>query len=306
MYRPFVMEWLYFNRQFNERVYQQPKLFPSPNHKNAVISTTGIGAAKSFSGLLTNVVPNYHMHDTGQSFPLYWYEEVEKDRTKPQGEMFSASNAELIDGYIRHDAITDWALATFRKHYEDESINKGDIFCYVYGILHSPEYKSRFATDLKKMLPRIPFAQNFHAFCDAGRKLGDLHLNYETVEPYPLKEERTRLDMGDQDDYLVGRSIDFGKKAGKPDKTVIIYNNHITLRDVPLEAYQYIVNGKPAIEWLMERYVVKPDKDSGIVNDANEWSDDPRYIIDLFKRIVRVSLETVAVVKELPPLNESK
>ncbi|MFU1926791.1 DEAD/DEAH box helicase [Bordetella hinzii] len=305
MYRPFTKHWLYFNRRLNEMVYQQPKLFPTPAHKNVVISASGIGANKSFSALAMQFVPCLDSIEKGQCFPLYWYEKVEGN-TQPQGEMFGANTAEMIDGYIRHDAITDWALETFRRNYNDPNISKHDIFCYVYGILHSPEYQQRFATDLKKVLPRIPFAHDFQAFCEAGRKLIDLHLNYETVEPYPVQEERSRFDMGDAADYVVGKSIDFGKKGGKPDKSVIIYNAHITLREVPLEAYEYVVNGKSAIEWLMERYVVRTDKDSGIVNDPNAWSDDPRYILDLFKRIIRVSVDTVSIVKSLPPLNEQK
>lgn len=306
MYRPYSKQWLYFNRRFNERVLQQPKLFPSPRHKNVVISVTGIGASKTFSALVTDCVPNLHLHDTGQSFPLYWYEKPDES-ARPQGEMFAAAGTPDADGYIRRDAITDWALDQFRTHYRDQSIGKDDIFCYVYGVLHSPEYKQRFASDLKKMLPRIPFAKDFRAFCDAGRKLGDWHLNYETAEPFPLTEESKRLVMEDGDYRIV--KMTFGKKDGKPDKTVIAYNEHLTLRDIPLEAYDYVVNGKPAIEWIMERYQVTVDKASGIKNDPNDWCTEhsnPRYIVDLIKRIVRVSVESARIVKNLPPLNEQQ
>jgi predicted helicase len=304
MYRPFAKQWLYFNRRFNEMVYQQPRLFPTQKHKNVVISVTGIGAIKSFSALVTDCVPNLHLHDTGQCFPLYWYEKPDES-ARPQGEMFAAGGTPDADGYIRRDAITDWALEAFRQHYRDPSIGKDDIFWYVYGVLHSPEYKQRFASDLKKMLPRIPFAQDFRAFCDAGRKLGEWHLNYETAEPFPLTEESKRLIMEDGDYRII--KMTFGKKDGKPDKTVIAYNEHLTLRDIPLEAYNYVVNGKPAIEWIMDRYQVTVDKASGIKNDPNDWCtehDNPRYIVDLLKRIVRVSLETVKIVNGLPALQE--
>lgn len=301
-YRPFCKQWLYFNRRLNEMVYQMPKLFPTPKHQNMVISASGIGAAKGFSSLVSDTIPNLHLHDTGQCFPLYWYEKPE-GKAKPQNQMFADKDTTDADGYIRHDAITDWALETFRRHYDDGDITKEDIFWYVYGILHSPEYKSRFAANLKKMLPRIPFAQDFHAFRDAGRELGNWHLNYETVPPYPFTEDKKRLVMED-DDYRVDK-MRFGKKDRKPDKTVIAYNAHLILRDIPLEVYDYVVNGKPAIEWIMERYQIKTDRASGIKNDPNAWSEEPRYIVDLVKRIVRVSVESARIVKSLPPLNEA-
>ncbi len=302
MYRPFAKQWLYFNRRFNEMVLQMPKLFPTPKHKNVVIAVTGTGASKSFSCLAADAIPNYHMHDTGQYFPLYWYEAV-TDQAEAQSTMFGADGKADADGYVRRESITDWALDAFRKHYADQAITKEDVFWYVYGILHSPEYKRRFGTDLKKMVPRVPFAKDFRAFSTAGRKLGEWHLNYEDVEPYPLTEESKRLVM-EPGDFRVDKMA-FGKKDGKPDKSVIVYNPHLTLRDIPLEAYDYVVNGKSAIDWIMERYAVSVDKSSGIKNDPNEWSSDPRYIVDLLKRIVRISVETTRVVRELPDLLES-
>lgn len=301
MYRPYSKQRLYFQKMLNDRMGRMLQVFPTPGHQNKVIAATGIGASKTFSALVAHCLPNYHMHDTGQCFPLYWYEKADADAT-PQGEMFSAASAPDADGYVRRDAITDWALDAFRTHYGDAAISKEDIFWYVYGILHSPEYRQRFAADLKKMLPRIPFAEDFIAFSAAGRQLGEWHLNYETVEPFPLTEEAKRLVM-EPDDYLVTK-MTFGKKDGKPDKSVIVYNPHLVLRDIPLEAYEYVVNGKPAIEWIMERYQVTVDKASGIKNDPNQWSEDPRYIVDLLKRIVRVSLESVRIVKALPALKE--
>ena len=301
-YRPFCKQWLYFNRRLNEMVYQMPKLFPTPKHQNVVISASGIGAAKGFSSLVSDTIPNLHLHDTGQCFPLYWYEKPE-GKAKSQNQMFADRETPDADGYIRRDAIPDWALEAFHGHYGDDDITKEDIFWYVYGILHSQEYKSRFAANLKKMLPRIPFAQDFHAFRNAGRELGNWHLNYETVRPYPLTEDKKRLVMED-DDYRVNK-MRFGKKDRKPDKTVIAYNTHLVLRDIPLEAYDYVVNGKPTIKWIMERYRVTTDKRSGIKNDPNAWSEKPRHIVDLVKRIVRVSMESVRIVKSLPPLNEA-
>lgn len=310
MYRPFEKQWLYFNRNFNDMVYLQPKLFPTKDHQNKAFSVTGIGASKSFSTLVSDAVANLHTHDTGQCFPLYWYEKADQSKgIEPQSDMIAGTEAYEVDehGYIRRDAISDWALNSFREHYSDATITKEDIFWYVYGILHSTEYKQRFAADLKKMLPRIPFANDFRAFSDAGRKLGEWHLNYETVEPFPLDEhggKAQNLLMEDKD-YRVSK-MEFGKKGKDKDKSVIVYNANIILEGIPLEAYDYIVNGKSAIEWVMERYQVTVDKNSHIQNDPNQWSEDPRYIVDLVKRIVRVSLETVRIVKALPPLNEFK
>ncbi len=297
MYRPFTKQWMYFNRRFNEMVYKMPTLFPTPIHENIVISVTGIGASKSFSALVTNCIPNYHTHDTGQYFPLYWYEKAEQV-------MMFENDTSPDDGndFIRHEAITDSMLDKFHKQYLNDAITKEDIFWYIYGVLHSPDYRQKFAADLKKMLPRIPFTEDFWGFSNAGRKLGELHLNYETVEPYPLTEQAELLLM-DENNYRVTK-MTFGKKNGKPDKSVIVFNKYLTLHDIPLEAYEYVVNGKSAIEWIMERYAVTIDKYSGIRNDPNDWSNDPRYIVDLLKRIVRVSIESVKIISQLPALTK--
>jgi len=195
-------------------------------------------------------------------------------------------------------------------------VTKEDIFYYVYGVLHSPEYRSRFAADLKKMLPRIPLTKetkDFWAFSNSGRQLAKWHLNYEIVTPWPVEEIHDKLDLGFDETYKVSK-MTFArpsaeqKAAGtKWDKTCIVYNSHVAITKIPLEAYDYVVNGKSAIEWLMERYQFTRDKDSGIVNDPNDWCKEhkqPRYIIDLVGRVVRVSMETMKIVKQLPALNE--
>ena len=300
MYRPFTKQRLYFSRAFNEMVYQMPRLFPAPDSTNLVIDLTGLGATKSFSALLTDCIPNLHLHDTGQCFPLYFYDSSSK------GDLFHGPAG---DGNVRRDAITDDALAAFRKTYADESIGKEDLFYYVYGILHSTEYKTRFEADLKKQLPRIPYAKDFWAFSKAGRMLGQLHLGYEIVEPWPL-QQMGELDLGDPALYRVQKMAWARKRVdGKltDDKTTLVYNSRITLGGIPPEALDYIVNGRPAIEWIIERYQVTTDKDSGIVNDPNDWAaehDDPAYVLNLVKRIVRVSVETVRIVKSLPALQE--
>ncbi|WP_375539240.1 type ISP restriction/modification enzyme [Blastococcus sp. TML/M2B] len=221
----------------------------------------------------------------------------------------------MVDGYRRIDNITDEALAAFSAAYPNESLSKDDIFNYVYGLLHSPEYRENYAADIKKMLPRIPFVMDFRAFVDAGKQLAELHLGYETVEPYPLEG----LDVsgpGGEADYAFFAVRDKKMAFGKPtaeqkaaglrhDRSVIHYNDRITLRGIPEEAYRYMLGSRSAIEWIIDRYWVKTDKASGIVNDPNNWSrevGDPRYIVDLLARVVTVSLETIRVVDSLPPL----
>jgi predicted helicase len=301
MYRPFSKQWIYFNKRLNWSSYLMPRLFPQPTVGNLVISVTGIGASKGFSGLISDVIPNHHMHDTAQCFPLYYYEEPRK------GGLFDSTSG---DGLVRRDAITDAALAAFRKTYNDKTIGKEDLFYYVYGILHSPEYKTRFEADLKKQLPRIPYAKDFWVFSKAGRELAQWHLNYESIEPWPL-QQMGELDLGDPALYRVQKMAwgskrdENGKKVA--DKATLIYNSRITLGGIPPETLEYVVNGKPAIEWIIERYQVTTDKDSGIVNDPNDWAtehNDPAYILNLVKRIVRVSVETVRIVKALPALEE--
>jgi predicted helicase len=293
MYRPFCKQWLYFDKNFNEMVLQIPKIFPNELMKNLVICTTGVGASKGFSALLTDSVPNYHLHDTGQYFPLYTY--VKKENS---GGLFDSE----ISDYIKNENVSDSILDEYRKTYT-LNIGKEDIFYYVYGLLHSAEYKERFSADLKKMIPRIPLTQNFWTFSEAGRELAQWHLNYEKVEPYPLQTQSSLLEANAKEHYRVTK-MNFGKQGGKVDKTTIIFNSHITLYGIPLEAYDYVVNGKSALEWIMERYRITTDKESLITNDPNDWSDDPQYILNLVKRIVRVSLETMKIVNGLPPLNE--
>lgn len=300
LYRPFTRQQLYFSRGFNEYVYQLPVLFPSQAFKNVVISATGIGATKDFSALITDTIPDLEMISKGQCFPLYYYDEAPKD------DLLGKAGAEP---FIRRDAITDAGHVAFRKTYADNSIGKEDVFYYVYGLLHSPEYKTRFEADLKKQLPRIPFAKDFWVFSKAGRELAYWHLNYETVEPYPLVSAG-ELPLGEAALYQVQKMAWARKRVdGKltDDKTTLVYNNRISLTGIPPEALEYVVNGKSALEWVMERYQVTTDKDSGIVNDPNDWAiehNDSTYIFNLVKRVVRVSVETVQIVKALPPLEE--
>ena len=247
---------------------------------------------------------------TGQCFPLYLYEPTEQ--ATPADDLFSQTNDGLdspkAPQYTRRDAITDDGLAHFADYYaaqtNGETISKEDLFYYIYGLLHSEDYRSRYADNLSKELPRIPRVKtyaHFKHFSDAGRQLAHYHLNYESVEPYPV-QFNCNLDSLTAEDFYVTK-MKFG--AGK-DKSTVIYNAKITMSGIPLTAYDYVVNGKPALEWVIERQCVKTDKDSGIVNDANDWAietmHNPRYPLELFQRVITVSIETMKIVNGLPAL----
>jgi len=299
-YRPFSKQWVYFNHLLNQRTYQLPNMFPIPEHENFGFYITGVGSDKPFSVQAVDHLPDlaYWGSSNGQFFPRYTYRELGKG-----DDLFSASEGE--GGYKKIDNITDAALATYRTAYADSTITKDDIFYYTYGLLHSPEYRERFAADLKKSLPRIPKVRDFRGYAEAGRKLAELHLHYEQVEPYQGIVETVNGDATGtppRELYRVTK-MKIPKVKGKPDRSTIVYNNRVTLTNIPEEAYRYQLGARSAIEWIIDRYQVRVDKASGIVNDPNDWSDDPRYIIDLLKRIVTVSLETMKIVDQLPPLD---
>lgn len=293
-YRPFFKQWVYFDKYFNDMIYQMPKIFPNEQIENIAICVTGLGSSKDFSVLVTNNLPDLEMISKSQCFPLYSYEKLGVGAS-----LFESSES---GEYTKKENVPDSILKDFKKVY-DSKIGKEDIFYYVYGILHSPEYKRRFESDLKKMLPRIPFAQDFWSFSKAGRELANRHLNYETIDPYQLQESSNALVLDPKAHYRVEK-MTFGRRGKEIDKSTIIFNSKVTLSGIPLETYEYIVNGKPALEWIMERYQFTKDKDSQITNDPNDWSNDPQYIINLVKRIVSVSLETMKIVNSLPSLNE--
>lgn len=308
IYRPFQSQWQYFNRRLNERVYQMPRIFPDADVQNLVIQASGTGVRAGFSVLMSNALPSYDLVEKGQCFPLYLYEET------PPDEGLFATSGDQASGLTRRDAITDEGLAHFQAAYPGQSITKEDLFYYVYGLLHSPDYRERFANNLAKQLPRIPAVKSFadfSAFRDAGRSLGDLHVNFESVEPYMVnfKEGDHRLinetEANPKKFYRV-KKMKFGGTSKEKDRTTVIYNENVTMQNIPVEAYDYVVNGKPALEWVMERQVVKTDKASGIVNDANDYANEtignPKYPLELFQRVITVSVETMKIVNSLPTL----
>jgi predicted helicase len=230
---------------------------------------------------------------------LFWYKKIPA-KYSGDTDLFSEKEPSAYEnGFIRNDGITDESLQEIQAHYEDYSISKEDIFYYVYGILNSLDYSQKYASDLKKEYPRVPYAENFLEFSKAGRDLAYWHLNYEDIEPFPLTEHTDKMVFDEAEHYKV-RKMKWGGSSRNPDKSKIEINDHLVLDGIPDEAHEYTVNGKSALEWILERYQVTKDKDSRIVNDPNEWSDDPRYIVNLIGKVTRVSVETVRIVESLP------
>ncbi len=314
LYRPFTKTNLYFNRQLNNMVYQIPQIFPTAEAENLAICLTVTGT-KGFSVLISNLIPDLHLIGDSQCFPLYLYEKSLSDSSRENsGSLFGESKVSE-ENYTRKDAITDEAMAYFQEAYPNQTFSKEDVFYYVYGLLHSEEYRERYADNLSKQLPRMPRVKRFEdfmAFSQAGRDLAALHLNYETLKPYPvtfsgsLKYNGNDFIDSTPEDFRVTK-MKFGKSGKETDKTTVLYNNKITMGNIPEEAYDYIVNGKPALEWVMERQAVTTHKESGITNDANDWAietmNDPRYPLELFQRVITVSLETQKIVNNLPKLD---
>lgn len=301
VYRPFCKMRTYRGEDLIHRYGQFREIFPTPDSKNVVICVSGIGGTKESSTFVTNHIPDLNILDAGtQCFPLYWYE-------KKESLQLSLFDEEPQAEYVRRDGISNWILNEVRSRLKIKSIDKEMIFYYIYGFLHSPEYRSTFEADLKKSLPRIPIIEDVDAFNDfyqAGKALAKLHLGYENVPAYEgLEIEDTYRGKDAYEHYAVSPKMKFPKKDLKD---TIIYNDYIIIRHIPAEAYDYIVNGKSAIEWLMERYAITIDKKSGIKNNPNDWSrehDNPRYIFDLVCSIVNVSVKTMEIVGKLPKLS---
>ncbi|HET7388176.1 MAG TPA: type ISP restriction/modification enzyme [Nocardioidaceae bacterium] len=315
MYRPFVQEHVCVAEGLIHQPGRGLSYFPSAQHTNVGYYVVGPGSDKPFAAFATNLLPDLAMWGSsgGQFFPRWTYQAV--DQATLEFDSGGSNASEVVQGYRRIDNITDAALAEFRATYgistsstrttdSTSEITKDDIFYYVYGLLHSPAYRSEFAADLKKMLPRIPKVRDFRGIVEAGRALAELHVDYESITPYPLEEQVSGTLDDDYEHYGVEKMA-FGKGGGRDkDRSVIVYNPRITLTGIPEEVYRYQLGSRSAVEWIMDRYRVRTDKASGIVNDPNDWSrehEQPRYIIDLLKRIVTVSIETMRVVDNLPP-----
>lgn len=308
IYRPFQKCWWYADPAWNWTQHLMPSFFPEDGIGNLAICVSGVGAGKGFSALMVDEIPNLHIVDTGQSFPLRTF----KKYNAQVDDLFNVTDSST--GYISSSGITDTGLALFQSAYPNRPPLDEDVFYYVYALMHSEDYKSRFNENLTKELPRIPpvkGTEDFWAFVEAGRKLGNLHCNFETVEPYPVtfvRGDTSLVAPSDPEAFYRVEQMKFAGKRPNLDKTTVIYNANITISGIPLEAYDYVVNGKPAIEWVIERQCVKTDKASGIVNDANRYAietvGDPAYPLKLLQRVITVSLETMKIVRSLPSLGD--
>ncbi|TBU71232.1 damage-inducible protein [Pseudomonas daroniae] len=408
LYRPFTKQWLYYDRRFNEMIYQMPRIFPNAVSENRIISIKQRNNNDSQFALMTDHIMELQSDGGTQCFPMYLFEPASQRASEPAsqrasepasqrasepasqrasepasqrasepglcsvspsaqdrssekshdlhhsngrpqrllgtddrypteparvgygsmlpdvslrrggsemrepttGDLFDTSPAEQPQDkprqLTRRDGITDEGLAHFQSAYPNESLSKEDLFYYIYGLLHSPDYRERYADNLNKELPRIPrvkTARDFWAFSQAGRELGELHVNYEDVPMYPGAKIDTGNNSLTDADYRVEK-MKYGKNK---DLTTLHYNNKITVTGIPLEAYDYVVNGKPALDWVVERQSVRVDKASGIVSDANDWATEtmgnPKYPLELFLRVITVSLETLRIVRSLPKLD---
>ncbi len=278
LYRPFTKSYLYFDRLMNQRVYVFPSIFPTPEteKENQVIIIPGIGGRTDHWCFCAQIIPNLTLTtiDGSQCFPFYTYDE---------------------DGTNRQENITDWACKQFQSHYQDNAISKWDIFHYIYGLLHHPDYRKRYQANLKRDLPRIPYAPDFQAFAKAGRRLADLHLRYEDQPEYPL-------DLIETPDTQISWRVE--KMRLSKDKTQIQYNDFLTLDGVPSAVFDYRLGNRSALEWVLDQYRVKEDKRSGIINDPNR-PNDKKYIVRLIQKVITVSLETLKIIETLPPLKTS-
>ena len=289
---------------FNDRQGATASMFPTSETENLCMMVTGIGS-KQFSVLMTDTIPDVQMQFNGQCFPLHVFSEDRFDDG-----LFAAGSSSVLR---KSDTLSDAVLNSFREFYSSPSISKDDLFFYVYGVLHSPEFRDRFQNNLLKEIARVPRVRTFdgfRSFSIAGKKLSDLHVGFEKVTPYPVSFKQGDLKLAHIEDptsFFRVEKMRFAGTRESSDKSTVIYNQNVTITNIPSSAYDYIVNGKSALEWVMERQSIKTDKDSGIQNDANEFANmtmkNPAYPLELFQRVITVSVETLKIVSELPKLD---
>ncbi|GAA3278274.1 DEAD/DEAH box helicase [Nesterenkonia halobia] len=303
VYRPFAKQNVYFGAAYNHERSQLPSVFPTPELPNYGFYLTAPGSGHEATLLAMDQVPDLAFWGSGggQFFARFTYQ------PEPEGQLGIGVDGDVVDGYRRIDNVSADALARYRSAFGDH-VTKDEIFASIYALLHSDQYRSQFSAELTRQLPRIPLpasAEDFAAFAEAGQKLIDLHIDYENADPYPLHEEHAVGEEADPEFYRV-QKMRWGGKARSADKSRLVYNTNVTLSGIPDEAHEYVLGSRSALEWVIDRYQVKTDKASGIVNDPNDRAQehgDPRYIVDLIKRVTTVSVETRRIVRDLPILD---
>ncbi|GAA7014910.1 hypothetical protein HpCHC88_11620 [Helicobacter pylori] len=267
LYRPFNKQWLYWDKDWITRQCQLPKIFPNKDAQNVVINT-GVGNGKNFSALVSDFIPDYSLISPNQAYPLYYYDDLGN----------------------RHYAISGYAFNLFRKHYEDNSIAEEEIFYYIYAILHHKGYLEKYKNSLAKEYPCIALSPDFKELSTLGKELAKLHLNYESGEMH-TSVEYNLLENAEVEGYY-----DVVKMTKKGDR--IIYNNHITITQIPKKAFDYVVNGKSAIDWVIERYSITTDKDSLIENNPNDYAGS-QYVFELLCRVITLSEKSVDLIEKI-------
>ncbi len=267
MYRPFNKQWLYFDKNLNEGQSQLPKIFPNKDAQNVVINT-GVGNGKNFSALVSDAIPDRHFIGDANAYPLYYYDDLGN----------------------RHYAISGYALNLFSKHYEDNSIAEEEIFYYIYAILHHKGYLEKYKNSLTKEDPRIALSEDFKELSILGKELAKLHLNYESGEMHASVEYKTLMNAEEKGYY----DVETMTKKGD----CIHYNNHIAITKIPKKAFDYVVNGKSAIDWVIEHYKKTRDKDSLIENNPNDYKGG-KYVFELLCRVITLSVKSVDLIEKI-------
>ncbi|MCJ0895327.1 DEAD/DEAH box helicase [Rhodococcus sp. ARC_M5] len=304
-YRPFVPQWSYFDARTSDAIGQLPAMFPTPHHQNLGFYVVGTGSDKPFSVIACSTIPDLSFwgSGSGQFFPRWTYisSTTNTNRTELDFDLAASGSQEDEHGYQRIDNITDEILETYQGALGD-SVTKDQIFYSVYSELHLPSYRTTYAADLKRMLPHIPIPnsiERLNQLADAGERLANLHIDYESVMPYPLSVDlKPGTDIADRETWRVQKM----KWRTRADRTAIVYNPKVTITGIPAEAEQYFLGSRSALGWIIDRYQVKTDKASGIVNDPNDWcdeQDDPTYIVELIKKVTTVATETMRIVEAL-------
>ena len=299
IYRPFTNSHCYTSKDFNNRTYRLSNTFFGEKN-NIGIFVSGVGS-KEFSCLAVKVTPDVQFIFNGQCFPLYYKHDFGENS---QLNFNQQSNKETSIN------INSSFIEKIKAKLVLDRVSPSDTFSYIYAILNSPDYRSKFSNNLTKSLPRVPIvsdATSYLKLLNAGQKLIELHTNFENADKYPIHIKEGTLSLASIPDKKSFFRVEKMKFSKKGDKSSVIYNKNITIENIPLEAYEYVVNGKPALEWVMERQCVKTDKASGIVNDANDYANEtmnnPAYPLELFQRVITVSLETMKIVKSLRKLD---